>query len=90
MPGPRPSTIVCDVGVLAPDLATLDALARLHVTARRLGRELRLQHATHELRALVAFAGLGDVLRLEPDRQAEEREQGLRVEEEGELDDPPR
>lgn len=98
MTGPRPSTIVCDVGALAPDALAVDVLARLQLEAKRHGHEIRLRGASSELRELLAFAGLRDVLRAEagciepsrvqPGRQAEEREQPLRVEEEGELDDP--
>jgi STAS domain len=80
--------IVCNVGVLAPDVTTVDALARLRLTARRLGRELRLHGATQELEELLVFLGLDDVLRLEPRGQPEEREDRLGVEEERELDDP--
>ena len=39
---------------------------------------------------LLAFAGLGDVLRVEAGRQAKQREERLGVEEERELDDPGR
>jgi anti-anti-sigma regulatory factor len=88
MTGRRPSTIVCDVGALAPDAATVDVLARLQLAARRLGREVRLRNASGELRDLIAFVGLRDVLRVEPGWEPEEREQRLRVEEERELDDP--
>jgi hypothetical protein len=88
MTAPRPSTIVCDVGTLAPDAVTVDALARLQLSARRLGLELRLSRSSRELQELLAFVGLGDVLGVEPRGQAEEREQRLRVEEERELDDP--
>ena len=90
MCAPRPITVVCDVGGLAPDLAAVDVLARLQLTARRLGVELCLRHASCELLELIAFAGLRDVLRVEPGRQPEEREQRLGVEEEGELGDPGR
>jgi hypothetical protein len=88
MTGRRPSTIDCDVGALAPDAATVDVLARLQLAARRLGREVRLRNASGELRDLIAFVGLRDVLRVEPGWEPEEREQPLRVEEERELDDP--
>jgi hypothetical protein len=98
MTGPRPSTIVCDVGALAPDAPAVDVLARLQLEAKRLGHEIRLRNASNELRELLIFAGLRDVLRVEPScvepsyvkpgGQTEEREQPLRVEEEGELDDP--
>jgi STAS domain len=71
-----------------PDVATIDALARLELTARRRGKTLRLRNASTELRELIALAGLDEVLRVEPGRQAEQREQPIGVEEEGELDDP--
>ena len=83
----RAPTIVCDVSELAPDAATIDALARLQLTARRCGHELALARASKELEQLLSFTGLGEVLRVEPERQAEEREQGLGVEKERELDD---
>jgi hypothetical protein len=87
MTAPRPSTIVCDVGALAPDAVTVDALARLQLTARRLGMEMRLRHASSELQDLLAFVGLRTVLRVEAGGQAEQREQRLGVEEEREVDD---
>ena len=71
MTAPRPSTIVCDVGALVPDVLTVDTLARLQLTARRAGHEIRLRHASGELRELLAFAGLRDVLRVEAGGQAE-------------------
>ncbi len=87
--------ILCDVGaVLDPDVAAADALARLRVATRRLGRRMRVRNASEEFEALLAFMGLGDVLpvreslRLEVRRQPEEREQRLGVEEERELADP--
>ena len=81
--------IVCDVDGLAPDLAALDALARVQLAARRAGLELRLSHVSTELRELAAFAGLASALGVEVERQSEEREQRLGVEEERELGDPP-
>jgi hypothetical protein len=74
MTAPRPSTIVCDVGALAPDVAAVDALARLQLTARRLGHEILLRDASTELQELLDFVGLRDVLRVEAGRQAEQRE----------------
>ena len=71
---PRPSTIVCDVGALAPDAAAVDALARLQLSARRLGHEILLRDASTELQELLEFVGLHDVLRIETGRQAEQRE----------------
>ncbi len=87
--------LVCDVGKFVhSDLAAVDALARLQLVARRLGCRMLLQRASPELRELLAFAGLNEALplrpalRLQQRRQPEEREQRLRVEEEGELGDP--
>ena len=77
----------CDVRALRADAATVDVLARLHLAARRAGCELRLCHASPELWCLIEFIGLGDVLRVEPGREAEEREERLGVEEEGQLPD---
>jgi ABC-type transporter Mla MlaB component len=87
--------VVCDVGsVLDPDAATVDALARLQLTARRRGRRICLRHACGELQGLLALMGLGDVLpldtasRLEPQGQAEQREQARGVQEEADPGDP--
>jgi hypothetical protein len=88
MTGAPASTIVCDVGTVFPDAEAVDALARLQLNAQRLGLELRLRHASAALRELIAFAGLDEVLRVEAQGQAEEREERLGVEEERELDDP--
>ncbi len=85
--GPR--TIVCDVCALVPDAVTIDALARLRLRSSRAGFELRLRHASRELRELLAFVGLDEVLRVEPGRKPEQREQRVGVEEERELADPP-
>ena len=85
----RRSSIVCDVGAIpAPDVGTIDVLARLQLGAFRHGVALRLRGASSELLELIALVGLSDVLTDELQRQAEDREQRLRVEEEGELDDP--
>ena len=86
LPGPR--TIVCDVSALDPDALTIDALARLQLSSRRVGLELRLRHASNELQELLAFVGLDEVLRLEAGGQPEQREQRVGVEEERELDEP--
>jgi anti-anti-sigma regulatory factor len=81
--------LVCDVGAITdPDAATVDALARFQLVARRAGRQVRLAHVSPELRGLLAFMGLERVLPVEPERQAEAREHRLGVEEERELDDP--
>jgi STAS domain len=87
--------ILCDVGaVVDPDVAAVEALARLRIATSRLGRRLHVRNASPDFEALLAFMGLGDVLpvradlRLEVIRQTEEREERLRVEEECELPDP--
>jgi hypothetical protein len=90
MRAPQPTPVVCDVAALAePSLETIDGLARLQLAARRIGREVRLRHASDDLQDLLAFVGLADVLRVEPGGEPEQREQRLGVEEERELCDPP-
>jgi ABC-type transporter Mla MlaB component len=82
--------VLCDVsGLLRADAVALDALARLQLTAVRLGRRLQLRHASDELGDLLVFTGLAEAcgLPLEAEGEAEEREQGLGIEEEGELGD---
>ena len=81
--------MLCDVAAVEPSAATVDALARLQLTARRAGIELRLRNVSDELRELLVLVGLDEVLGLEPCGQAKEREQRVGVEEERQLDDPP-
>jgi hypothetical protein len=71
------------------DLATVDALARAALKARRAGARLRVVNAPPELRELIVFAGLEEVLLGRDGGQAEEGEQALRVEKRCEPDDPP-
>ena len=73
------AVLVCDVAaVTRPDAGTIEALARLQLTARRLGGQVRLRHPSRELRELLALSGLADALRVEPGRQAEQREERAR------------
>jgi ABC-type transporter Mla MlaB component len=82
--------LVCEVGaVTTPDAGTVDTLARLGLTARRAGRELRLRHPSPALCELLDLCGLAGVLGVEPRRQPEQREQALGVEERVEMGDPP-
>lgn len=81
--------VLCEVGGLSDaDLETVDALARLQLGARRLGCEVRLEHARPELRDLLSLIGLQEVVRcgeesgVEAGRQAEGREEASGVEEE--------
>jgi ABC-type transporter Mla MlaB component len=87
--------MICEVGALIDsDVVTIDVLARLQLTARRLGRQVRLRHACAELQDLLALTGLSDVVPLyvglppEPGGQVEQREPARGVEEEGDPGDP--
>jgi STAS domain len=73
MTAPRHRTIVCDVGALAADVVSVDALARLRLNARRAGLDVRLHEVSSALQDLLAFVGLADVLRVETGGQPEER-----------------
>jgi anti-anti-sigma regulatory factor len=81
--------VICDVaGVARPDVVTVEALARLRVTARRHGRRLVVSGAAPGLRRLVALLGLTEALS-EPGRQPEQWEQAGGVEEVVDRGDPP-
>jgi hypothetical protein len=83
-------TVVCDLGGLGgADAWTVDTLARLQLASRRLGLEFRLRHASSDLLGLLDLCGLNEVLRVEAERQPEQREERRCIEEERELDDPP-
>lgn len=58
-------------GVIDPDVAALDALARLHLTSLRMGRRIKILHTCDQLEELVAFAGLADVLCIKDKGQSE-------------------
>jgi hypothetical protein len=87
--------LICDVGEAGPpDAVTVEALARLQMTARSLGCHVELRDASGELRELIGLMGLAEVLPcceelpLEPRRQAEQREPPCGVEEERDPADP--
>ncbi|MFI6153077.1 STAS domain-containing protein [Kitasatospora sp. NPDC051170] len=124
----RAPAVTCDLGALtAPDLAVVDALARLRLAAGRHGVGVVLLNAGGPLRELLAFSGLAALLpgpvedlpavpavpdglldglldglveglpdglveellgRGKAGREAEQREQHVRVEEVGEPGDP--
>jgi streptomycin 6-kinase len=69
------------------DLDVVDAMARLQITAQRIGVVVRLRTDDARLLDLVEFLGLTAALRLEDGRQAEGGEE-LRIEEVVEADDP--
>jgi anti-anti-sigma regulatory factor len=53
--------LICDVGgVERPDMATVDAICRLALRARRDGLTLRLEGVLPELHELLALGGLCD------------------------------
>ncbi len=80
--------VVCDVsGVTRPDLVTVEALARLRLTASRFGWRLEVRGAGPDLRDLADLLGLAGAL-LQPGRQPEQREQAVDVEEVVERGDP--
>jgi ABC-type transporter Mla MlaB component len=60
--GSGASVALCDVTGIAADAVSVDALARLQLAARRHRCVIRLRGASEELRDLVAFMGLQDVL----------------------------
>jgi ABC-type transporter Mla MlaB component len=79
--------ILCDLARLADaDMATVDALARLALRARRMGCAVSLRDPSTELLELLGLAGLGEVLPCAPGSgvevigQSEEREEPLGVE----------
>lgn len=61
------AVVICDAHALTdPDAVAVDAVARLQLTAKRLGRDMKLRHACAEMQELIALAGLSDVLPLVP------------------------
>ena len=55
--------VVCDVTALSDcDLVAIDMLARLGLTARRLGCTLELSGASDTLAELIALVGLAEIL----------------------------
>lgn len=57
------TTLTCDVAALGhPDAGTLDALARVALVARRLGRGLLLRDPCPRLQALIVLTGLDEAL----------------------------
>jgi len=61
--GAGPEMLHCEVDGVAADAVAVDALSRLALAARRQGCRVRFSGASAELRALVAFLGLAEVLR---------------------------
>lgn len=90
--------VVCDLGALRhPDAGSVDALARLRLSARRLGCRVVVVNPSARLLELVELMGLAEALlvpgALPLDRpralgQPEQGEHPRRVEEEGQAADP--
>jgi len=84
---------VCDVGALVdPDVAAVEALARLQVAARRSGCRIALCRVPPELGALLDLMGLSGVFAVagsagEAGREPEEREQPFGIQEEADPGD---
>lgn len=78
--------LVCDASALPPDLAAVNTLARLELTARRAGARIAVRDPDPLLRSLLGLVGLP----LQMEGQAEEREPPCRVEEARDLHDPAR
>ena len=55
------------------DLSAIDEIAQVQLGLCRGGCEVWLTQASEELIALIEFAGLGDVLRVEVQRKTEQR-----------------
>jgi ABC-type transporter Mla MlaB component len=90
----RADRVVCDVTALRdPDAGTVEALARMQLSARRMDGRVELRGACNELRDLLRLSGLTDVLpceelSLETRRQTEEGEEPGGIEEERDPADP--
>ena len=59
------------VDARTPDLALIEALARVQLKARRRGSQIRLTNVSDRLRGLLDLVGLTDVLCVEAQRQPE-------------------
>lgn len=67
--------VMCDVrDVTVPDMVMVDALSRLVLIGRQLGRTVEFRHVSPGLRGLLDLVGLSDVV-CEGGREAEEREE---------------
>ena len=76
------------VDARTPDLALVEALARVQLKARRSGSQIRLTNVSERLRGLLDLVGLADVLCVEARGKPELGEQ-LGVDEVVQPGDPP-
>ena len=82
-------TVTLNCAQLDSSIAAIDHIARLRLCMRRGGYELCLANVSDELKRVIQLAGLAGCLGVEVQGQPEQREQLRRVEEEGDLADPP-
>lgn len=66
--GSGASVVICDVSSASADVITVDALARLQLVAGRNACRVRLRCASPELRSLIEFLGLWEILGDQEDR----------------------
>ena len=76
------------VDARTPDLALVEALARVQLKARRRGSQIRLTNVSARLRGLLELVGLAEVLCVEARWEPELAEE-LRVDEVMQPGDPP-
>ena len=57
-----PGALICELDEVEADAVAADALARLALAARRHGSQIRVRGASPQLRELIAFMGLAEVL----------------------------
>lgn len=63
----RPAILICDVGAIdLPDVVIVGALARMQLTAMRMGGRILLRDASPDLTDLLDLCGLSAVVPLEP------------------------
>ena len=56
------TSAICEVCAVDPDAVSVDALARILLIAREHGCDVNVRGASDELRTLIAFMGLQEVL----------------------------
>jgi hypothetical protein len=66
LPDAAGAEVICDVGAVDdPDLVTVEVLARMQLSARRLGFSLEVRHASARLAGLLELTGLRDYVPLQ-------------------------
>jgi hypothetical protein len=78
--------VIFNCAHMAPDVASVEQVARLRLCLRRAGYELGLANVGEELRSVIDLAGLAATLGVEVEGQPEEWEESGGVEKERDLD----